>query len=119
MKATKRARLNRAGWAVGDAADFLQLSTEERRLVEMKLALAAGVRALRERRGLTQAALAKRLGSSQSRVAKIEGADASVSVDLLVRSLLSVGATPNEIARLIKKAERRAASLPCFRRGDS
>lgn len=109
MKAAKRTRLRRAGWAVGDAADFLQLSAEERRFVEMKLALASGVREIRERRGLTQAGLARRLGSSQSRVAKMEAADSSVSVDLLLRSLLTVGATPGEIARLIKKAERRAA----------
>jgi len=62
-------------------------------------------RQLRERRGLTQAALAKRLGSSQSRVAKMEAADTSVSLDLMMRSLLSIGATAGEIARLIKKTE--------------
>ena len=73
--------------------------------VELTLALVAGVRQLRERRGLTQAALAKRLGSSQSRVAKMEAADSSVSLDLMMRSLLSLGATVGEIARLIKKAE--------------
>ena len=63
------------------------------------------MRQLRERRGLTQAALAKRLGSSQSRVAKMEAADTSVSLDLMMRSLLSIGATAGEIARLIKKTE--------------
>lgn len=105
MKNEKRARLERAGWRVGDAAQFLKLSTDEQRFVELKLALAAGVRQIRERRGMTQAALAKQLGSSQSRVAKMEAADASVSLDLMMRSLLSIGATTGEIARLIKKAE--------------
>jgi predicted XRE-type DNA-binding protein len=76
MKSDKKARLERAGWRVGDAADFLGLSAEERRFVHLKLALATGVRQLRERRGLTQAALAKQLRSSQSRVAKMESADA-------------------------------------------
>ena len=105
MKAAKKTRLERAGWVVGDAAQFLKLSPQEQRFVEVKLALATGVRQLRERRGLTQAALAKRLGSSQSRVAKIEAADTSVSLDLMMRSLLSIGATAGEIARLIKKTE--------------
>ncbi len=110
MKRTKRGRLEHAGWVVGDVANFLELSPGECRFVELKLALATGVRELRERRGLTQAALAKRLGSSQSRVAKMEGADPTVSLDLLVRSLLSVGATTDEIAKLIKKPERRRAA---------
>lgn len=104
MKNTKKARLEAAGWRVGDAAEFLGLSDEERRFVELKLALASGVRQLRERRGLTQAALAKQLRSSQSRVAKIEAADTSVSLDLMMRSLLSIGATPRDIAKLIRKA---------------
>ena len=93
MKRVKKQRLERAGWVVGDSAQFLQLSVEENRFIELKLALATGVRELRERRGLTQAALAHRLGSSQSRVAKMEAADRSVSLDLIMRSLLTIGAT--------------------------
>lgn len=105
MRTAKKARLERAGWVVGSATQFLKLSAHEQRFVEVKLALATGVRRLRERRGLTQAALAKRLGSSQSRVAKMEAADPSVSLDLMLRSLLSIGATAGEIAKLIKNAE--------------
>ena len=104
MKSDKRTRLERAGWAVGDAADFLGLTPVQQRFVELKLALARGVRQMRERRGLTQTALAKRLGSSQSRVAKIEAADKTVSLDLLMRSLLSIGATPKDIGNLIEAA---------------
>lgn len=105
MRTAKKTRLERAGWVVGSATQFLKLSAQEQRFVEVKLALATGVRELRERRGLTQAALAKRLGSSQSRVAKMEAADTSVSLDLMLRSLLSIGATAGEIAKLIKNAE--------------
>lgn len=105
MKTAKKARLERAGWVVGDAREFLKLSAQEQRFVEVKLALATGVRRFRERQGLTQAALAKRLGSSQSRVAKMEAADSSVSLDLMMKSLLSIGATTGEIAKLIKNAE--------------
>ena len=105
MKRIKKQRLERAGWVVGDSAQFLELSEEENRFIELKLALATGVRELRERRGLTQAGLAHRLGSSQSRVAKMEAADRSVSLDLTMRALLTIGATPTEIARWIKRAE--------------
>jgi DNA-binding XRE family transcriptional regulator len=110
MNSSQKARLARAGWAVGDAADFLGLSPEEAQFVDLKLALAAGVRRFREKRGLTQAALAVQLGSSQSRIAKMEAGDRSVSLDLMVRSLLAIGAAPAEIAKLIKSADSRRAA---------
>ena len=110
MKRVKKQRLERAGWVVGDSAQFLQLSAEESRFIELKLALATGVRELREQRGLTQAALARRLGSSQSRIAKMEAADRSVSLDLIMRSLLTIGATTAEIAKWIKRAESARAA---------
>ena len=110
MKRIKKRRLEGAGWVVGDSAQFLQLSVEENRFIELKLALATGVRELRERRGLTQAALAHRLGSSQSRVAKLEAADRSVSLDLIMRSLLAIGATATEIAKWIKRGETARAA---------
>jgi len=110
MNISKRARLQRDGWAVGDAADFLNLSPQETQFVELKLALAAGIRRLREQRGMTQAALAEHLGSSQSRIAKMEAADRSVTIDLMMRSLLGIGATPGEIAKLIKRVETHRAA---------
>jgi predicted XRE-type DNA-binding protein len=110
MNTSKKARLERSGWAVGDAAQFLNLDPQEAQFVELKLALAAGVRQFREQRGMNQAALAEQLGSSQSRVAKIEAADRSVTVDLMMRSLLAIGATPGEIAKLIKRVETRRAA---------
>lgn len=106
MNRAKKQRLERAGWVVGNAKAFLGLTREEERFIELKLALASGVRHLRERRGMTQAQLARRLGSSQSRVAKMEAADSSVSVDLMVRSLLGIGASRGEIARMIRKPQR-------------
>ncbi len=110
MNSLKKARLQEEGWAIGSAAEFLGLNPQEAQFVELKLALADGVRQLREQRGMTQAALAKQLGSSQSRVAKMEAADRSVTVDLMVRSLLAIGATPGEIAKLIKRVGTRRAA---------
>jgi ribosome-binding protein aMBF1 (putative translation factor) len=108
MKKEEKQRLERAGWRVDNATTFLGLSTEEVRFIDLKLAIAAGVRQLRERRGLTQAGLAKQLGSSQSRIAKMEAADASVSLDLMIRSLLGIGAKPADIAKIIRGARRAA-----------
>lgn len=101
MKATKRQKLEAAGWKVGDTADFLDLSPDEMAFVEMKLALSQTLRSWRTRKHLTQAELAKQLRSSQSRVAKMEAADPTVSVDLLLRSLLRLGAKPKDIAKAI------------------
>lgn len=103
MDATKKKRLERAGWAVGSAADVLKLSAEEAALVDMRLALSASVKDFRQRARLTQTALAERLGSSQSRVAKMEAGDPSVSLDLLVRALLSLGATRKDVATALAK----------------
>jgi len=109
MKKGKRERLEAAGWQVGNASDFLGLTKEESAFVEMKLALADSVRRRRQARRLTQTHLAKRIGSSQSRVAKMEAADPSVSIDLLIRTLLEMGASRAELARTISRRIRRAA----------
>ena len=76
MDASKREALEAAGWRFGDAADFLELTEEERQIVEFRLMVGRGVRRLREDHHLTQQQLADRIGSSQSRVAKIEAASA-------------------------------------------
>ena len=104
MDAAKRKRLEAAGWKVGSTADFLELTQAESDLVEIKLNLAQAFKARRERAELTQTEAAKRLSSSQSRVAKIEAGDRSVSVDLLVRSNLSLGASPRDIARALTRS---------------
>ena len=110
MRKDARQRLERAGWAVGDAGDFLGLSDEERRFIETKLALAAGLRQWREHLGLTQTEVAKRFGSSQSRVAKMEAADKTVSTDLLLRSLFRLGAGRRDVARLLSQKPRTRAA---------
>ena len=101
MKASKRKKLEAAGWKVGSASEFLELSDAEEMLVNMKLALATNVKAMRQRMKLTQQDLATRIGSSQSRVAKMEVADGSVSMELLVRSLAALGASRTQIGKIV------------------
>jgi len=101
MNANKRRKLEAAGWSVGSTADFLALTQAEEMLVEMRLSLASALRSRRIDGDLTQAELAKRIGSSQSRLAKMEAADPSVSFELLMKSLVSLGATRDEIGAVI------------------
>jgi DNA-binding XRE family transcriptional regulator len=93
-------RIKDLGWRDGTVAEFLGLTQEESALIEIKLALS---RKLRERRQkqMTQVQLAEKIQSSQSRIAKAEVGDSSVSIELLVRAMLATGATPKEIGRVI------------------
>jgi ribosome-binding protein aMBF1 (putative translation factor) len=104
MSAQKRRRLEAAGWTVGSAAEFLGLSAEEAAVVEMRVALGAALKQRRLDLGLSQSALAQELRSSQSRVAKMEAADPSVSLDLLVRALVTAGVSRRALGRVISAA---------------
>lgn len=101
MRTAKQKRLEKAGWRVGDAADFLGLDDVESRLLDIKVALSQLLRATRTGSRLTQFELAAKIGSSQSRVAKLEAGDPTVSVDLLVRSLIAAGAKATDLAKAV------------------
>lgn len=101
MRDAKKKKLKSRGWKVGDAKDFLGLSPLEELVVDLRMALADALRTRRLRDEMTQAQVAGVVGSSQSRVAKMEAADSAVSLDLLVRSLLALGATRKDLARII------------------
>lgn len=101
MRVAKRRKLAKRGWAVGDAADFLGLTAEEQALVDLRLRLARGLKLQRVQRRLTQGELARVVRSSQSRVAKMEAGDPSVSIDLLFRSLIALGASSSDLAKII------------------
>jgi hypothetical protein len=108
MRESKRKRLQAKGWKVGSAKEFLELSDEEDAYIELRLKLAEGLKERRLGRGLTQVQLAKAVRSSQSRVAKMESGDPTVSLDLLVRSLLALGTTNRELAQIITQRSRAA-----------
>ena len=110
MRRSKRERLQAKGWRFGTAQEFLGLSDEEAAYVELRLRLADSLRRRRQKRNLSQTDLAKLLRLSQSRVAKMEGGDPSVSIDLLIRSLLTLGASNRDLARAISRASLPKAS---------
>ena len=101
MKKAKQKKLEAKGWKIGSAAEFLGLSPQEIALIEMKLSLSRSLKQRRTKKRLSQEALAKLIQSSQSRVAKMEAGDSSVSIDLLIKSLLALGASQKDVAKSI------------------
>ncbi|MEX2376113.1 MAG: helix-turn-helix transcriptional regulator [Dehalococcoidia bacterium] len=110
MDTKTRKTLEAAGWTTGDTKDFLELTDAEAEFIEMKLALAQDLRARRLERHLNQTQVARIVGSSQSRVAKMEAADPSVSIDLLVKSLLKLGVARKELATTLSRGPQQVAN---------
>lgn len=107
MRDTKRKRLEARGWKVGTTKEFLRLTADEDAYIELRLKLAEGLKQRRQRRNLSQVELAKAVQSSQSRVAKMEAGDPSVSLDLLVKSLIALGASTKDLANIIASSRTR------------
>jgi DNA-binding XRE family transcriptional regulator len=101
MDKKKKELLKIKGWKVGSTEEFLDLSEEELAYIELKISLSRLTKEIRAKRQLTQQQTADLISSSQSRVAKIEAGDPSVSVDLQIRSLLALGASKEDLAEAI------------------
>jgi predicted XRE-type DNA-binding protein len=97
MNESKKRALEAAGWVMGDAEEFLELTVEERQLVELRVAVSRAVRALRERQNLTQTQVARKLKTSQPRIAKLESGASDVSLDLMFRGLFALGGTIKDL----------------------
>jgi DNA-binding XRE family transcriptional regulator len=110
MDKRKQRRLKVHGWRIGSAAEFLGLTAEEAALVELKLRLSQALKVRRTALRLTQTALAARIGSSQSRVAKMESGDRTVSIDLLMKALLVLGASPSDVGKALQHRSPRVAA---------
>jgi len=103
MGTAKKKKLEAKGWKVGTAEEFLGLSPKESAYIELKLKLAESVRERRVGLDLTQQEVAELIHSSQSRIAKIESGDASVTIDLMIRSLIALGVSNRDLARIIAR----------------
>lgn len=115
MDDQKKKRLEAKGWKVGDAADFLELSAEEAAYIDLQIALGRRIREARKLNDLTQQALADGIGSSQSRVAKMESGDPSVSLDLQIRALLTLGLSRSDIAAVFASDDEARPQPPVTR----
>ncbi|HKJ30505.1 MAG TPA: helix-turn-helix domain-containing protein [Balneolales bacterium] len=102
MNKQKRKKLEEKGFRVGSAAEFLELTPEEEAYIEIRLAVSNMIKTQRTKRGWTQAQLARAMGSSQSRIAKLEAGDPSTSLDLMIKTLLRLGISKKEIGKLLE-----------------
>lgn len=102
MDKQKRKKLEEKGFRVGSAADFLDLTPEEEAYIEIRLEVSTLIKTQRNKRGWTQEQLARAMGSSQSRVAKMEAGDLSTSLDLMIKTLLRLGISKQEIGKLLE-----------------
>ena len=93
-----KATTGKGEWVEGRVQEFLSLSDADMELIETRLAISRLLKATRQKKKLTQAAVAAALHTSQSRLAKMESGDPSVSLDLLFRSLFSLGITRKNLA---------------------
>jgi transcriptional regulator with XRE-family HTH domain len=101
----ERKRHEEAGWQVGSVKDFLGLTDEEAVYIELRVLLADALKVRRQAAKLSQQAFAKAMRSSQSRIAKAEANDPTVSLDLLVRSLIALGVGLAELGSLLALKE--------------
>jgi len=104
MNSVKRKKIEASGWHIGTTKEFLGLSEQESTFIELKLKLGKNLKQRRLEKKLTQVELAKVLKSNQSRVAKMESGDPSVTIDLLLKSLLALGTTKKDIASIISQS---------------
>ena len=101
MRKAKQERLKAKGWQIGSVDDFLDLSPEESAYLDLKLRLSDGLKKKRTQQKISQKELASLVKSSQSRVAKMEAGDPTVSLDLLIKTLLALGTSDVELADAI------------------
>ena len=106
MDKIKKEQLEKRGWKFGTAEDFLNLSNDESVYIDLKLNLCNNLRELRKKYNLTQSQLAKLIHSSQSRVAKMEHGDPTVSIDLIIRTLIILGASNKDLAKAISHSQK-------------
>ncbi len=102
MEKGKIRKLKDAGWKMGSVQDFLELTPEENAFVEVRVALFEAFQKIRKEKQMTQKQAAKLLKTSQSRISKMESGDPSVTLDLMIRSLVALGARKKDFSRIFE-----------------
>ena len=98
MTKEKIKKLEAMGFKVTTTKDWLRLSVEEEKVIEMRVALAAELEKMRKEAGLTQAQLAKKLGTKQSGVARMINNPDTATIDNLIKAMVAMGASVGRIA---------------------
>ena len=101
MDKDKQAKLASKGWKVGTVSEFLELTPAEATYIELRLALSQNLKQRCTQKQLTPSQFAQLINVNPSQIEKLETGDASVSLDFLIRSLLTLGATVKELAEIM------------------
>lgn len=104
MDRAKKESLEKKGWKVGDIDEYLGLTPAEMVIVEMKAGLAEALAKKRKKSGLTQIEASAKAKTSQSRFAKAEHSDSSVSLELMIKLFFSLGADKKELFKVLRTA---------------
>ena len=108
MDALTKKLMQEAGFESGSVGELLGLSEAQETLVETKVRLTELLREERRARGWSQNRLAQAMEKKQQVVARIEMAHRSVSLDLLLRALFTMGVKPSRVARELEACEQYA-----------
>ena len=100
MDAERKKKREAADWKFGDYADFLDMTPEEKAVVEIRLAATREMERLRAENPISQEELARRMGTKQPNVSKLFKNPGKATLDTLFRALLALGSTPKKIAAL-------------------
>ena len=106
MDALTKKLMQEAGFESGSVGELLGLSEAQETLVEIKVRLTQLLREERRARGWSQNRLAQAMGKKQQVVARTEMAHRSVTLDLLLRALLTIGVKMSRIARELEACEQ-------------
>lgn len=98
MDARTKKALERAGWTHGSYADFLQLTPEEKMIVDMRIAATLELERQRRATRLSQAEVARRMGTRQPNVSALFRNPGGATLDTLCRALAAYGLGRREIA---------------------
>lgn len=95
----KKARIEAIGGRVTTVEEWLDLTSEEVAIIDMKIRLGEELKARRKKKRLSQERAAEILKTSQGRVSKLEKGQATL--DQLARSVLALGGSTKEVGRAI------------------
>ncbi|MBO4435298.1 MAG: helix-turn-helix transcriptional regulator [Fibrobacter sp.] len=104
MDKAKKESLEKKGWKFGDVDEYLGLTPAEMVIVEMKAELAKALIKKRKKSGMSQTEASAKAQTSQSRYAKAEHSDSSVSLELMIKLFFSLGADKKELFKVLRTA---------------
>ena len=90
------------GWSEATVAEFLELTSAEETIVEMRVRISRAAREKRAELGISQRELAKRMGTQQPHVSDIENGIATL--ETMIRAYLALGGTAKKVGGMIGAA---------------